>query len=151
MASQSFAATVGKWAEAVPEALLAVFRESAQELAKQLTDQLASMVYEKPESSNYKRTQFLLSSLLASTTEMPLANRKNPGVTVTPNFEQVEFVINNAELGETIFLGYSSEYGPFVHFGTSKMPPRPWVSMVSQRWQGIVADKAADVKQRFGL
>lgn len=151
MAKQTFAATVAGWCDRVPEALLALFRECASDLVQELTDELSSRVYETPESPNYKRTQFLLASLLASTTEMPKANRDNPGGPVTVSFDQVEFVINNAELGETLYLGYSSSYGPYVHSGTSRMPPRPWVDAVAQRWDSIVQRRAADVGKRFGL
>lgn len=151
MANQTFSAQVGDWVKRVKLAELAIFREAAQELQRQLTEQLSSMIYEKPSSPDYKRTQFLLASLVASTSEMPKLERENPGVEVTPNFDQVELVINNAELGEVIHIGYSAVYGGYVHGGTSKMPPRPWVTLVAQRWQAIVDQAAVKVRKDFGL
>ncbi|MFC3072350.1 HK97 gp10 family phage protein [Shinella pollutisoli] len=151
MAKLSFSAQVGDWILRVKEAQEAVFKESVQELAIQLSDQLETMIYETPESPNYKRTKFLQASLMASNGEMPRLSIDNPGVPVTPDFGQIELVINNAEIGETIYLGYTARYGAYVAYGTEHMPPRPWVQLVAQRWQSIVAAKAADVKARFGL
>lgn len=151
MATLSFAAAVEKWVHKVKEAEEAVFRQSVQRLSHELTEQLQSMVYEKPESPNYKRTRFLMSSLVASKSEMPRLSLDNPGVLVTPDFGAVELVINNAEIGETIYLGYTAKYGSYVHYGTEDMPPRPWVNLVAQRWRSIVAEEARAVKAAFGL
>lgn len=149
--AQTFTAQIEGWTRRVKEAEEAVFKESAQELVEQLNQQLESMIYETPESPNYKRTKFLQASLMASTSDMPRLSIENPGSPVTPDFGQIELVINNAELGETIYLGYTAAYGAYVHYGTSTMAPRQWVTLVAQRWQQIVKSKAAEVKARFGL
>jgi hypothetical protein len=39
----------------------------------------------------------------------------------------------------------------FVHYGAQGRAPRPWVTMIAQRWEMIVAEKAAEVKSRLGL
>ncbi|TKT79975.1 hypothetical protein [Aquamicrobium sp. LC103] len=149
--AQTFTATIENWTRRVIGAEEAVFKESAQELLEELNQQLESMIYETPESEGYKRTKFLQASLMASTSEMPRLSVDNPGASVVPDFGQIELVINNAELGETIYLGYTARYGAYVHYGTSKMPPRQWVALVAQRWREIVARVAARVKARFGL
>lgn len=151
MAKLSFSATVGDFAKKVPEALNAVFQESAQDLVKELNDQLQSMVYDKPESPNYRRTRFLQSSLMASTSGMPRANLSNPGAPATPDFGTVELVISDAEMGDTLYLGYTANYGPYVHYGSNGSAPRPWVTLTAQRWQEIVNRNAKKVKQAFGL
>lgn len=149
--AQTFTAQIEGWTRRVKEAEEAVFKESAQELVEQLNRQLESMIYETPESPNYKRTKFLQASLMASTSEMPRLSVDNPGAEVTPDFGEIELVINNAELGDTLYLGYTARYGAYVHYGTANMPPRQWVALVAQRWKTIVAEKAAMVKARFGL
>jgi len=151
MAKLSFSAAVGDWVHKVKEAEEAVFRRSVQRLSRELTEQLESMIYEKPESPAYKRTRFLLSSLVASKSGMPRLSLDNPGTLVTPDFGPVELVINDAEIGETIYLGYTASYGAYVHYGTEGMPPRPWVTLVAQRWREIVAEEAKAVKAAFGL
>lgn len=149
--AKSFAATVGAWAQKVDGALEVVFKESAQELVSQMDDLLASMVYAGPPSPNYRRTGFLRASLMASTTAMPRLIRENPGVPVPADLGDVILVINDAELGDTIYLGYTANYAAYVHYGANGQAPRQWVTLVAQRWEAIVAAKAAEVRARLGL
>ncbi|WP_379069341.1 HK97 gp10 family phage protein [Mesorhizobium sp. UC22_110] len=135
----SFAAQVGSWATKVEGALEAVFKESAQELVSQLNE-LAPVA-----------TGFLRASLMASTTAMPQMTRANPGVPVPQDLSDIVLVIAGADISDTLFLGYTSNYAAMVHFGTQGRAPRPWVTMVAQRWIAIVEAKAAEVKARLGL
>lgn len=147
----SFAATVGDWATRVEGALEAVFKESAQELVSQLDQLLADMVYDQPQAGGYNRTGFLRASLMASTEAMPALTRDNPGAPVPADLGPVVLVINGADLGDTLYLGYTANYGAYVHYGARGAAPRPWVTLVAQRWIMIVEAKAAEVKQRLGL
>lgn len=149
--AQSFAATVGDWCAKVPNALEAVFLESAQELVSQLDQLLADEVYAKPQAPGYKRTGFLRASLMASTSAMPTLSRDNPGAPVPADLGDVILVINGADLGDTLYLGYTANYAAYVHYGAQGRAPRPWVTMVAQRWTMIVDAKAAEVKRRLGL
>lgn len=150
--AQSFAATVGAWCEKVPSALEVIFKESAQELVSQLDQLLVDMVYNgPPAASGYKRTGFLRASLMASTTAMPTLSRANPGVSVPADLGDVILVINGADLGDVLYLGYTANYAAYVAFGARGAAPRPWVDLVAQRWIMIVDEVAARVKQRLGL
>lgn len=149
--ANTFSAVIEGWTRRVKEAEEAVFREAAQELVKQLNDQITEMVYDAPETPNYRRTGFLRASLVASTEAMPRLIRDNPGVPVNADYGDVILVIAGAELGDTVFLGYTAAYGFFVHSGSNGRAPRPWVDLVAQRWPQIVAAKAAEVGKRFGL
>lgn len=150
MAKQVFSAQVGEWAAKVKEAQEAIFKGAVQELVLQFDEQITEMVYDTPESPSYRRTDFLRTSLMASTEAIPQL-RDNPGAAIADYFGEVVLVINEAEIGDTIYLGYTARYGAYVHYGTSKMSPRPWVTLVVQRWAEIVAAKAAEVKAAFGL
>ncbi len=149
--AKSFSATVGDWVNRVDNALLAVFRESAEELVRQLDKQLVDMVYDQPSSENYRRTGFLRASLMASKDAMPTLSRENPGHPVPPDLQPVILVINSADLGDTIYLGYTANYAAYVHYGAKGAAPRPWVTLIAQRWEEIVAAKAKEVKQRLKL
>lgn len=151
MANLTFAAQIEGWTRRVKEAEEAVFKESAQDLVKQLNDQITEMVYDTPETPNYRRTGFLRASLMASTDAMPKLIRDNPVAAASADTGDVILVISGADLGDTIYLGYTAKYGLFVHRGANGRGPRPWVDMVAQRWVQIVAAKAAEVKARFGL
>jgi hypothetical protein len=147
--AQSFAAQVGQWVEKVDGALTAVFRESAQELVSQLDQLLADTIYEQPQTPGYNRTGFLRASLMASTDAMPTLSRANPGVPVPPDLGDVILVINGADLGDVLYLGYTARYAAYVHYGAQGRTPRPWVTMIAQRWEMIVADKVASVKRQL--
>lgn len=151
MVSQTFSAAIDGWIHRVKEAEEAVFKEAAQELVKQLNEQITEMIYDTPETPNYRRTGFLRASLVASTDAMPQLIRDNPGVATNTNTGDVILVIAGAELGQTIYLGYTAKYGLFVHCGSHGRAPRPWVDLVAARWSQIVAEQAAMVKQKFGL
>lgn len=152
MAGKVFSAQIDAWVDRVKEAEEAVFKEAAQEIVTQLNDQITEMIYDTPETPNYRRTGFLRASLVASRDAMPQLMRDNPGIQVADGgVGDIVLVINGADLGDTIYLGYTARYGFFVHSGTSRMAPRPWVDLVAQRWPAIVAAKEAEVKQKFGL
>ncbi|WP_244980358.1 HK97 gp10 family phage protein [Brucella anthropi] len=151
MMAKSFAATVGQWAVKVDGALEVVFKESAQELVSQMDKLLSDMIYDQPSSENYRRTGFLRASLMASREAMPKLYRDNPGASVPPGLQQVILVINSADIGDTIYLGYTANYAAYVHYGAKGAVPRPWVTLIAQRWEEIVAAKAKEVKQRLKL
>lgn len=136
----TFEAAVGEWAQRVEGAFDLVFKEAAQELVSELNTLVPV------------DTGFLRSSLIASTQAMPIMSLDNPGQgSFASNVGQIELVIMGAEAGETIYLGYTARYGAYVHYGANGRPGRPWVSMVAQRWQQIVAEKALQVRSRLGL
>lgn len=135
----SFSAAVGDWAHRVEGALEVVFKESCQELVAQLNSLVPI------------DTGFLRASLRASTAAMPVLSLENPGGAHQIDVGQIELVIMGADLGDTVYLGYTANYGAHVHYGTNGRPGRPWVDMVAQRWASIVAAKSAEVKARLGL
>lgn len=148
----TFAADVADWALKVEGAVEVIFRESAQELAREMDLLLEQTVYDQPiSSSGYRRTGFLRASLVASPVAMPLMTRDNPGVPVPPDLGDVILVINGAELGGTIYLGYTANYAAFVHYSANGQSGRPWVTMTAQRWEIIVDRVSAQVKSRLGL
>lgn len=135
----TFAATVGDWARKVDGALEAVFKESVQELITQLNSLVPV------------DTGFLRASLMASATAMPVLSLNNPGGAHSVDIGTIELVIVGADIGDTIYLGYTAKYGAHVHYGANGRPGRPWVDMAAQRWASIVAAKSAEVKSRLGL
>lgn len=134
----TFQAVVGGWAQDVLGAVETIFKESCQELVTQLNALVPV------------DTGFLRNSLRASTTAMPVLSLANNGQVNIPAGE-IMLVIAGADIGDTIYLGYTANYGAFVHYGANGQPGRPWVDMVAQRWASIVAAKSAEVKSRLGL
>ena len=136
----TFEAQVAEWALKVEGAVDVIFKEACQELVSELNSLVPV------------DTGFLRSSLMASTTTMPVLNRDNPGQgSFNLDAGTIELVIAGAEAGDIIYLGYTANYGAHVHFGANGRPGRPWVTMVAQRWPGIIASVAARVRARLGL
>lgn len=150
-----FGATVEDWVNKVDGASEAVLKESAQELADEADGLLVDLIYRAPVSpSGYRRTGFLRSSLMASTSQMPAINTAaRPAENGTYTFEGAEIsaVIAGAELGRPIFMGYVAGYAGYVHYGANGRPGRPWVELAAQRWPQIVDRKANELKARLGL
>lgn len=136
--TSSFAAVVNAWAYRLEGAIETIFKESCQELVSQLNALVPV------------DTGFLRNSLRASTTAMPVLSLANNGQGNIPAGE-IMLVIAGADIGDTIYLGYTANYGAFVHYGANGRPGRPWVDLVAQRWASIVAEKSAEVKSRLGL
>lgn len=136
----TFEAQVAEWARKVEGAVEAIFKEACQELVSELNTLVPI------------DTGFLRSSLMASTSSMPIASQDNPGAgSFTPDMGTIELVIAGAEAGDVLYLGYGARYGAYVHFGANGRPGRPWVSMVAQRWPQIVVTVSARVSARLGL
>lgn len=135
----TFEAQVGEWARKVEGAFDLLFKEAAQELVSELNTLVPV------------DTGFLRNSLRASTTDMPLLTLENPGGPGVDGMAEIVLVIAGAEAGDVLYLGYTANYAAHVHYGANGRPGRPWVSMVAQRWEQIVATKAAEVRSRLGL
>jgi hypothetical protein len=82
---------------------------------------------------------------------MPELVRPNPGKADERFEAEISLVIAGTQIGETIYLGYTAEYGGHVHYGTSRMAGRPWVMMAAQRWPIIVQEVEAETMARLGL
>ncbi|WP_240233616.1 HK97 gp10 family phage protein [Devosia lacusdianchii] len=135
----TFEAEVAEWARKVQGAELLIFQESAQELVSQLT------------ALTPVDTGFLRSSLRASTAAMPVMSLDNPGAgAFNVDVGEISLVIAGADIGDTIYLGYTANYGAYIHYGANGRAGRPWVAMVAQRWQQIVNEQASEVRSRLG-
>lgn len=136
----TFEAQVAEWARKVQGAEQLIFQESAQELVSQMTALVPV------------DTGFLRASLRASTTAMPVMSLENPGAgAFNLDAGEISLVIAGADIGDTIYLGYTANYGAYIHYGANGRAGRPWVAMVAQRWQQIVNEKAAEVRSRLRL
>ncbi|MCW2228094.1 HK97 gp10 family phage protein [Bradyrhizobium elkanii] len=130
-----FAAQVDAWCKESEARLTAVFRQSAQDVSSIAQGYLSGDLVKV-------QTGFLRASVRASKDEMPPINRgaaPKEGQSYSDNFGQIVAVIATAQLGETIYVGWTANYAVFVHYGTTKMPPRPWVSLSAEQWPTVVA------------
>ena len=148
MAKLSFSASVAAWAENVEGAVEVVFKEAAQEVVEEM---------QKPTGQGGRMrvdTGFLRASLLASTTAMPtIKANSNPveGGSYAPDFAQIEAVIAGADIGDTLYFGYTAAYAAHREYGANGQPADAFVRMAAQNWPIIVDRKAAEIRARLGL
>lgn len=98
-----------------------------------------------------KDTHFLMSSLAIGKNGTPRMTRDNPNPNGGPgSFEwdraTLVGIVESSQYGEKLYLGYTANYAGLVHDGHGGQMARPWVSLVAQRWRGIVASTAARIK-----
>jgi hypothetical protein len=148
MAKLSFSASVAAWADKVEGAFEVIFKEAAQEVVEEM---------QKPTGQGGRirvDTGFLRASLMASTTMMPtIKANANPveGESYSPDFAQIEAVIAGADIGDTLYFGYTASYAAYREYGANGQPPDAFVRIAAQNWPIIVDRKAADLKRRLGL
>ena len=148
MAKLSFSAAVAAWADKVQGATEAIFKEAAQAVVEEM---------QTPVSEGGRMrvdTGFLRNSLMASTAAMPpIVKGKVPAEGASYGFDmgQVEAVIAGAELGQTLYFGYTAAYSLAREFGANGQPPDGFVRSAAARWPSIVDEKARELKGRLGL
>ncbi len=144
----SFAAQVSQWAKAETEREEAVFRTAAQEVANEVRRPVAEGGRMPLKTGNLRR------SLMASTADMPTIQE---GKTEFQD-SAIELVIADAHLGDTIFLGFQAAYAARMNYGfvgtdslgrTYNQTGFGFVDAVAQRWQQIVTQAEATVRNRF--
>jgi hypothetical protein len=136
MAAQnvSFSAAIDSWVKQTDARMTAIFRSSAQEVSLRVTGYLSGDLVNV-------QTGFLRASQVASTESMPpikKGSKPKEGATYSLNSGQISLVIAGAEIGQTIYLGWTAEYGPYLEYGTSTIAPRGFVRLAAAQWQEIV-------------
>lgn len=134
----SFAAQVDAWTRETKARMTAVFRESAEDVKEAMQEPVGA-------GGNMPvDTGFLRASLVGSTNTMPAIrpDAHPPDDAAKGSFResgQVSLVIAGAEIGDTIYLGYTAAYARPVEYGGENRPGRGFVRLAAQRWQSIVA------------
>lgn len=148
MAKLSFSAQVAAFAEKIPGAVEAIFKESVQEVVSEMQTPMAAGGRMRVD------TGFLRASLMASTASMPtISAGKTPvgGKSYTYDEGQIEAVILGADVNDTLYIGYTAAYAGHREYGVNGQAPDAFVRSAVQRWDSIVEAKARELKSRLGL
>lgn len=138
MARLSFADQIDEWVRQTEQRMTAVFRESARRTIS------TALSYTPVD------TGFLRASVRVSLQSMPPVDPEATGPgTAAPGGDYV-MAIAGAEIGQTIYAGWTAAYGPFVEFGTSKMAPRAFVGRAAAQWPATVRQVTQELKSRAG-
>lgn len=126
----TFTAQIKAFADRTQEKIEAVVKQSAQEVFS---------IAQTPKAQGGRMpvdTGFLRNSLIASLN----------GSTVGGGADAYVLAVAGAELGDTIFAGWTANYARFMEYGTSKTPANFFMLSAAQQWQAIVAKNAALVR-----
>lgn len=137
--NRNFAASVDDWVKETETRMLAVFRESTKRVASIANNNI-------PVDTGFARA-----SQQASTEAMPpiVDGKKGQEGKVYPaSFGQVSGVISNAQLGQTIYIGWTASYVLPLEYGHSKQAPAGFVRLAAAQWPRIVAEVTVEAKAR---
>lgn len=135
--AKSFSATVSERVRTYQRRMEETFRASAQDVYEEVTRPV-------DKGGNMRiKTGFLRASLMASTSSMPSIqpNARPPADagenSYRPNDGEIALTIAKAQLGETIYLGFTASYAPY------REALDGFVRLAAQKWPQIVAKNAA--------
>lgn len=135
----NFAAQVDDWVKATDLRMLAVFRESAQRVASIAANGV-------PVDTGFARA-----SVRASLEEMPqivTGSKGEEGQAYPADFGQITAVIASAQLGQTVYVGWTASYVLALEYGHSKQAPAGFVRLAAAQWQTVVSEVTQEAKAR---
>lgn len=138
VSSHSFSSQIDEWVKETQERMLAVFRESTQRTVSN-AQQMVPI-----------DTGFLRASVRASLNGMPPIDREAKPTAPAYGYDDtgVVMTIANAELGDTIYVGWTAAYAAHVEYGTSKMVGRGFVAIAALAWPNTVYQVSQELKAR---
>lgn len=137
----SFSAQVDAWVLKSQRRMLAVFRESAQRTISVAQSRI-------PVDTGFARA-----SVRASLEAMPPidpGSTNTKGSSVGYNSSEIVLTIAGAELGQTIYVGWTANYVGLLEQGSSKQAPSGFVRLAALQWQQTVNEVVAEAKARVG-
>jgi hypothetical protein len=135
----SFSAQVDDWVKATERRMTAVFRESTQRMASIAANGVPI------------DTGFARASVRASLAEMPSivpGSKGREGQAYPSSFGQVTATIANAQLGQTVYVGWTASYILALEYGHSKQAPAGFVRLAAAQWPRIVEVVTQEAKSR---
>jgi hypothetical protein len=139
VSNPTFTAQVDEWVRETEQRIEAVFKESTQRVASLAANGV-------PVDLGFARA-----SVRASTESMPAINPaadNKANATVSMDFGTITLVIAGAQLGQTIYIGWTAAYILPLEYGHSKQAPAGFVRIAAAQWPRIVEEVTAELKGR---
>lgn len=135
----SFSTQVDDWVRRTEQRMTAVFRESTQR------------VVSIAQAGIPVDTGFARASVRGSTESMPQIEPSRSGATgqnYAYNGTEIILAIAGAEIGQTIFIGWTAAYVLALEYGHSKQAPSGFVRLAAAQWPVIVDAVTQEAKAR---
>lgn len=131
-----FGAQVSAWVAKTEARLEAVFRASTQKVVSEAQRLI-------PVDTGFARA-----SIRASLDAMPQTEPDSgqAGQTYSYDAGAISTVIANARLGQTIYIGWTANYAPYLEYGHSSQAPSGFVRIAAMQWPRFVQQASAEAK-----
>ncbi len=132
-----FAAQIDDWTKQTSARMTAVFRGSTQEL------------FSRAQSRIPVDTGFARASARASLESMPPIDPAAHGKadqSYSFDYGTIVLIINEAELGQTIYIGWTANYVQYLEWGHSQQAPNGFIGVSVLEWPQIVASEIEKAK-----
>lgn len=126
-----------EWAKKTEARMLAVYKGSVQEFVSRAQRRI-------PVDTGFAR-----SSIRGSLEAMPQIDpngRGQAGVTYKPDMTSIILLINSVKAGQTIYIGWTANYVPFLEYGYSNQAPNGFIGITELEWPNIVASEIEKAK-----
>lgn len=144
MALGTFNAQVDGWCRNSEARMTAVFRESAKRVVRQAQVGVPHI----PVDLGFARASIRASLEAMPTIDPAMDNKERK--TYAWDDGNIILVIAGAELGQTIYIGWTAAYVGELERGHSQQAPSGFVRLAALQWQKIVDEVVAEGKVRVG-
>lgn len=144
MALGSFSATVDNWVKTSEARMLAIFKEATKRVVRQAQVGIPHI----PVDLGFARASIRASLESMPTIDPSMDNKERKSYSWDDG--NVVLVIAGAELGQTIYIGWTANYVSFLEGGSSQQAPSGFVRLAAMQWQKIVDEVVAEAKARVG-
>jgi len=137
----NFADQIDAWTQKTDKRLLAVYKGSVQEFVSRAQSRI-------PVDTGFARA-----SLRGSLEAMPAINESahgDPNQNYTFDMSSIVLLINSAQPGQTIYLGWTANYIQYLEWGHSDQAPNGFIGITALEWPEIVAGEIAKAKASVG-
>lgn len=134
-----FSAKIDAWTQATKERTLAVFHGATQELVSKAQARI-------PVDTGFARAS-IRGSLEAMPPIDPAAKKPSTGKNSVPyDSSEIVLTIANAQLGQTVFIGWTANYVQYLEWGHSQQAPSGFVGITAMEWPQIVTNEIVKAK-----
>lgn len=133
----NFADQIDTWTKQTEARILAVYKGSVQEFVSRAQDRI-------PVDTGFARA-----SIRGSLESMPPINqefRGNPNQNYTFDMTSIVLLINSAQPGQTIYIGWTANYIQHLEWGHSDQAPNGFIGITELEWPEIVAGQIQKAK-----
>ena len=137
-----FSAQVSDWVKKTEARMTAVFRESTQRVVSAAQARI-------PVDTGFARAS--IRGSLSSMPQIDPSFHGTKGNSYSDTTGQVTLVIAGANVGQTIYIGWTANYVQFLENGHSQQAPSGFVRLAALEWPRIVSEVSAEAKGRAGV